>query len=400
VGRILVVANPRLAGEFGLTDGGETNVWRATPDALSLRSLKGAGPSLLRYRDAMTITPLNRAQRGWALAGGGLFAEWANGLIHFDAADPFQICDRYGDKAADIAKGGWGSVPKGEKDLFLRNASQSEDNNLRRLAIVLGNWGVGAGREIIGRALYTKPSVAFEPIAQYNVLGPWPSKNDDSNYMVDGTVDGKPGPFPVDPDKKGDSGATAEEMAIRGDVQPNPRFRPLGLDFSNQPKDFDYIDWRPVAKSNPDGYVDYSSAHPLIGEQSFCTCYCVGYLPRETDGEITLRFGVDWRGKVWVNGKEVCKTYGGAKDEGSIVVEHIPVYALSNKDDAKHGTFDGKNVITVKAGCGQGAKCFYLNVSREVREGEVVRKANPAYDDVEIYSTRNPKFDPYEYVYW
>ena len=400
VGRILVVANPRLAGEFGLTDGGETNVWRATPDALSLRSLKGAGPSLLRYRDAMTITTLNRAQRGWTLAGGGLFAEWANGLIHFDAADPFQICDRYGDKAADIAKGGWGSVPKGEKDLFLRNASQSEDNNFRRLAIVLDNWGVGAGREIIGRALYTKPSVAFEPIAQYNVLGPWPSKNDDSYYMVDGSVDGKPGPFPVDPNKKGDSGATAEEMAIRGDVQPNPRFRPLGLDFSNQPKDFDYIDWRPVAKSNPDGYVDYSSAHPLIGEQSFCTCYCVGYLPRETDGEITLRFGVDWRGKVWVNGKEVCKTYGGAKDEGSIVVEHIPVYALSNKDDAKHGTFDGKNVITVKAGCGQGAKCFYLNVSREAKEGEVVRKANPAYDGVDIYASRNPKFDPYEYVYW
>jgi len=126
----------------------------------------------------------------------------------------------------------------------------------------------------------------------------------------------------------------------------------------------------------------------------------VGYLPRETDGEIALRFGIDWRGKVWVNGKEVCKTYGGKKDEGSIVVEHIPVYAMSNKDDAKHGTFDGKNVVTVKAGCGQGAKVFYLNVSREVRPGELVRTPNPAYDGTALYASRNPKFDPYEYVYW
>lgn len=265
---------------------------------------------------------------------------------------------------------------------------------------MLGNWGVGAGNATLGRALYAKPAVAFEPIAQYNVLGPWPSPQDDSAYMVDGTVDGKPGPFPVDPDKKGDSGATAEEMAIRGDVQPNPRFRPLHLDFSSQPKDFDFIDWRPVAKSNPDGLVEYSKAHELIAAQSFCTCYCVGYLPRETDGEITLRFGIDWRGKVWVNGKEVCKTYGGAKDEGSIVVEHIPVYGMANKDDAKHGTFDGKNVVTVKAGCGQGAKVFYLNVSKEVLPGELVRKDNPAYDGVSLYATRNPGFDPYEYVYW
>ena len=340
------------------------------------------------------------ATSGFKAAGSGEFAVSNDGRIVFDSIDPLQACDRYGDKAAEIAHGGWGRVPKGEKDLLLRNASQSEDNALRRLALMLGNCGVGAGGALLGRTLYTKPSVDFEPIAQYNVLGPWPSLADDSAYMVDGTVDGKPGPFPVDPAKKGDSGATAEEMAIRGDVQPNPRFRPLHLDFSGQPAELDFIDWRPVAKSNPDGLVEYSKAHPLIAAQSFCTCYCVGYLPRETDGEITLRFGVDWRGKVWVNGKEVCKTYGGAKDEGSIVVEHIPVYAMSNKDDARHGTFDGRNVITVKAGCGQGAKVFYLNVSREQKPGELKRRSNPAYDGVEVYFSRNPKFDPYEYVYW
>ena len=404
---VLVVANDRLAKEAGLAaaDAQPEPFFRSpVPSPREFDGVfAGVGPSLLRWRDGVDMLRLSPGLASGAVykgAEGGEFAYSPSRHILFDSVDPFQACDRYGEKAADIAHGGWGSVPAGEKDLYLRNASQSEDNALRRLALMLGNWGVGAGNATLGRALYTKPAVAFEPIAQYNVLGPWPSPQDDSAYMVDGTVDGKPGPFPVDPDKKGDSGATAEEMAIRGDVQPNPRFHPLHLDFSSQPKDFDFIDWRPVAKSNPDGLVEYSKAHELIAAQSFCTCYCVGYLPRETDGEITLRFGIDWRGKVWVNGKEVCKTYGGAKDEGSIVVEHIPVYGMANKDDAKHGTFDGKNVVTVKAGCGQGAKVFYLNVSKEILPGELVRKDNPAYDGVSLYATRNPGFDPYEYVYW
>ena len=401
--KVLVVANDRLAKEAGLAaaDAQPEPFFRSpVPSVFAFGGLfADVGPSLLRWRDEVSMLRLGPA-RGWTVSEGGEFALSPTKSILFDSVDPFQACDRYGEKTADIAHGGWGRVPAGEKDLLLRNASQSEDNALRRLALTLGNWRVGAGAAQLGRALYTRPAVAFEPIAQYNVLGPWPSPKDDSAYMVDGIVDGKPGPFPVDPDKKGDSGATAEEMAIRGDVQPNPRFRPLHLDFSSQPKDFDFIDWRPVAKSNPDGLVEYAKADALIAAQSFCTCYCVGYLPRETDGEITLRFGIDWRGKVWVNGKEVCKTYGGAKDEGSIVVEHIPVYGMANKDDAKHGTFDGKNVVTVKAGCGQGAKVFYLNVSKEILPGELVRKDNPAYDGVSLYATRNPGFDPYEYVYW
>ena len=401
--KVLVVANDRLAKEAGLAaaDAQPEPFFRSpVPSVFAFGGrFAGVGPSLLRWRDEVSMLRLGPS-RGWTVSEGGEFALSPTESILFDSVDPFQACDRYGEKTSDIAHGGWGRVPAGEKDLLLRNASQSEDNAMRRLALMLGRWGVGAGAATLGRALYAKPAVAFEPIAQWNVLGPWPSPKDDSAYMVDGIVDGKPGPFPVDPDKKGDSGATAEEMAIRGDVQPNPRFRPLYLDFSSQPKDFDFIDWRPVAKSNPDGLVEYAKAHELIAAQSFCTCYCVGYLPRETDGEISLRFGIDWRGKVWVNGKEVCKTYGGKKDEGSIVVEHIPVYATSNKDDAKHGTFDGKNVVTVKAGCGQGAKVFYLNVSKEILPGELVRAANPVYDGVSLYASRNPGFDPYEYVYW
>lgn len=384
----LVVANDAIAGEAcGIEPAAK--FYRADGFPMG-----GVSRSLLRFRDAIDFRPLK---------GGGAFALIDGGRILIDQLDPFQAGDRYrtqGGKAAKIAAGGWGMVPKDEKDLFLRNASQSEDNFMRRYAIVLGAWGVGAGEKVFARALYTKPAQAYEPIAQYNVLGPWPSANDDDHYMVD-TI------FPVEASKGGTDGAEAEAMAIRGDVQPNPRFYPKGLTYLDEtPEDLRFVDWRPVAKSRADGFVDYSTAHPLIAAQAFATCYCVGFLPRRTDGEITIRFGVDWRGKIWVNGKAFDPIYGGHKDEGSVIYENVKVWGMPppgtdlKKFDREHGTFDGKNVIAIKAGCGQSAKTFWLNVSHEPREGEVVRTRVAELDGIDLYETANVQFDPYEYVYW
>ena len=211
----------------------------------------------------------------------------------------------------------------------------------------------------------------------------------------------------MDKSTGGPSGAEAEAMAVRGDVQPNPRFYPEGLVYLNEtPADLRFVDWRPVAKSREDGFVDYSTAHPLIAAQAFCTCYCVGFLPRRTDGEVTVRFGVDWRGKIWINGKPFDPIYGGHKDEGSVIYEHVKLWGMPPagtdlaKFDREHGTFDGKNVFTIKAGCGMSAKTFWLNVSHEPQEGEVVRSRVPELDGVELYESANTRFDPYEYVYW
>ena len=384
----LVVANAAISAALGGASG-EAKFLRAKDFPVA-----GVGKSLLRFREEVDFVPLK---------GGAAFALVEGGKILLDQIDPFQAGDRYrtGDgKAAVLARGGWGSVPKGDKDLLLRSTSQSEDNFMRRYSIVLASWGVQAGASVFARSLYTKPSAAYDPIAQYNVLGPWPSPRDDDHYMVD-TI------FPVDKSKGGTSGAEAEAMAVRGDVQPNPRFYPEGLVYLNEtPADLRFVDWRPVAKSREDGFVDYSTAHPLIAAQAFCTCYCVGFLPRRTDGEVTVRFGVDWRGKIWINGKPFDPIYGGHKDEGSVIYEHVKLWGMPPagtdlaKFDREHGTFDGKNVFTIKAGCGMSAKTFWLNVSHEPQEGEVVRSRVPELDGVELYESANTRFDPYEYVYW
>ena len=399
----LVVANDGVAA--GVGDLGEEDTFFRVEDKNALAkepAFDGVGASLLRFRDEVKFRPV-QAKGGFKAFANGAFAASSDGKILLDQLDPFQAGDRYRDgsgKAAVLDRGGWGSRPKGEKDLFLRNASQSEDNFMRRYALILGNWGVGAGTKAFARALYTKPATAYDPIAQYNVLGPWPAARDDDHLMVDPIFD-------VDESKGGTSGAEAEAMAIRGDVQPNPRFYPKNLQYLPEtPRDLHFIDWRPVVKSRDDGFVDYSTAHPLIAAQAFCTCYCVGFLPRQTDGKITIRFGVDWRGKIWVNGKQLEPVYGGHKDEGSKIYEDVQVWGMPpagtdlKKFDKEHGTFDGKNVISVKAGCGMSAKTFWLNVTHERLPGEIERTHVPELDGTDLYESANTRFDPYEYVYW
>mgnify|MGYP003293496852 CR=1 FL=1 len=374
---------------------------------------------LYRYRDGFSASKLALTDSRdplWKVTDRGYAAAYAsskdpkndkpNFNTYIEMPDPFSVCDRYrevGFKTEALRGQGWGSAPKSDEDLYLRNAAQSEDNTLRRISLLFSDWGVSAGRALFTRSLYTKPQEQFEPLAQYNVLGPFPCPvGDNSEYMVE-TVD-----FPVEEGKGGCPGSDAEKFAVAGDVQPNYWFYPQGLkDPADMPKDLHFIDWRPVVKPREDGLVDLRQV-PLIAGQSFQTSYAVGFLTRETDGEITVRFGVDWRGKIWVNGKELAKTMGGAKDEGSIIVEHVPVFAkpkdLSGEAlqafDKEHGTFDGKNVITVKAGSGMSAATFYLNVTREIKPGEVVRTIIPELQGVEIYESANPGFDPYEYVYW
>ena len=313
----------------------------------------GIGPNLLRWRDTLNYTKLNPV-RGFTVAGNGLFAVSDDTSILFDQVEPGQLINRWNKNPSDL--------------IVLKTVATSEEHNLQRLSRVLANWGVAPGSKTLARALYIKPVTEYAPIPNYYVLGPWPSMQDDSVYMVETVFD-----------------PLAEKMAIEGDVNPNPRFHPKGLTYEKG-SEFDYIDWRPTVQSDPDGFVNLRKVR-WIDTQSFCTCYCIGYVERETAGNVTLRFGVDWRGKIWVNGKEVFKTYGGGKTEGAFIVENIPLKK-------------GKNVFTFKIGSGQTACCFYANITKEIKPGDTVRKPIADLNDVNLYETVYPEFDPYMYVYW
>ena len=369
-GKWTEVAQPKLA-------------YRFTPNLGRYSSAVFAGMSRAWFRDRAG-TPAAKlvasdATKQWKLEPCGFFASTRGGYL--DMVDPFAGADAYRPAGGKVAGNNrWGGA-NDERDVLFRNAVQSEENHLRRWAHFLASQGVAASTNVLARALYTKPKTAYDTIAEYNYLGPWPCNYDDSTYLVD-TAD-----FPVDPKAGGDTGAEAERMAIAGDTQPNPRFHPLGLEYPADRKPEDrYLDWRPTVRPKPDGMVDLREV-PFLAAQSFQTTYLVGYLERERAGSVTVRFGIDWRGKVWVNGQEIIKTYAGGKDPGSIVVENVPLKA-------------GRNVFTVKAGSGQAGCFFYLDFTKEVKSTDVRRRGVEALDAIDLYETDNPLFDPYTYVYW
>lgn len=102
----------------------------SSAEGLSELPFAGVGPEMLRWRESPRPSLLS-ANPGWKVVGDGVFAISEDGRVFFDQVSPFKVLD---ERLA--AKGGKGdSVGKA-------NYSLSLDNNLRRHACVLLNWGV------------------------------------------------------------------------------------------------------------------------------------------------------------------------------------------------------------------------------------------------------------------
>ena len=376
----------------------ETNSLRRVNDRARLAetdAFKGVSGSLLRWRDDLPVERVAPKIRGWLSYADGAIAISADGRTILDMIDPFALCDRYRDSsdgqvADTAAAGGWGITPASEKDLYLRNAAQTEENDLRRWALVSANLGAGAGTDVLRRSLYLKPEGGIDALQgshQFNVLGPWPCGKENPEAILNAIPR-------VRDDIQGDTGETAEQMARTGDVQPNPRFYPVGCEWKPEtPKDLRFIDWRPTWHSNENGImsIDWMNSTALF--KTPCVWYAVAFLPREKDGYVALRFEAPTAGKVWVNGKEVCSSLNGETK----TVEDIPVFARGHEGD---GLFEGLNVIAVKVVTFEGSKRFRLQISGEPTGPAASYPRVRELDSVDLLRTANPYFDPYEYIYW
>jgi len=393
---LYVCANTNLAQAAGFRIAPYRTVSsRDGANLAKLSAFRDVGHSLTRWREPLDAWR-GEAPAGWKSADGALFAESPDGRQIFDGVNPFQLCDRYRKtEGAQAVKtqpsGGWGIVPTSNDDLYLRSAAQSEENDLRRLAIVLGNLGVRAGRTLFARSVYLSPCPggienALRPVGHFNVLGPWPCSTD-AKAELDAI-------YKVDPSVMGDTGETAEQMAKAGDVQPNPRFHPIGCPYKETlPPDLRFIDWRPTWHQEVSGVfsIDWMTAPAHF--QPPCAWYAVAFLPRRFDGTASFRLEAPDAAKLWVNGKEVCRSTGNAP----VGADGVPVYAMGHQGD---GTFEGVNVVSVKVVSLKNPKMIRLRVSREPDAAARSRKSVPSLDKVDLYETANPDFDPYEYIYW
>ena len=103
-----------------------------------IKDMADVGPSLLRLREGVPFAELHQA-KGWRVDPNGAIAVSNDGRIVFDQIPLYSPADR-----ARAAKD-W---------VAHRNWSQSQDNQMRRHALLLGKWGVPPSKSTLARALH------------------------------------------------------------------------------------------------------------------------------------------------------------------------------------------------------------------------------------------------------
>ena len=340
-GHALVLGNASFAASAGLS-GQETVLYRHEETIAPRFPYAGVGLALLRYRDGVTAQKFS-PKAGWTVSAEGALAVSDDGAVLVDSVWPFKLRQAYAD-----AKDGPSE----------RNLAQTLDNYKRRQALVLSNWGVTPDDALLDRAFFLMPIFTYGFVdTPYNVCGPWPVGKEDSEAMVNTVFD-----------------AEAERQCISGRLDLAAKFGPSGLD------------WTRTVTANEKGKVDLAT----LDANRACklgTTYLVTKVNRREAGIGMLRFGLEWRGRVWVNGKEVLTTLKGPSKPDGIVVS-VEFKA-------------GENVISVKHGNGKNGKFFFLSLSEDGQS--VSREVNEAMlrmGAVGLYTPSNGGFDPYQYIYW
>jgi len=150
--------------------------------------------------------------------------------------------------------------------------------------------------------------------------------------------------------------------------------------------DRDWISWETTLTSETNGLVDLKRI-PLTAQTRFATHYIVAHARREADGPAVLKFGLEWRGIVWVNGEEVLRTYNGGKTPDAHV---IPIRLRK-----------GDNVISVKLGNGSKGNFVWLNLSKEGKPiGPELEAHMTLAAKGDLYWSENRKFEPFAFIYW
>lgn len=340
-GHALVLGNDAFA-ESARLSGPETRLYRYDEKIDGKFPFSGVGLALLRYRDGVKARKF-AAARGWTVSSDGALAVSDDGAVLVDSAWPFQLSKAYQDS---------------KDGPYERNLAQSLDNYKRRQALVLSNWGVTPNDELVNRVFFVMPSFTYGYVTEpWNVCGPWQVDKEDSETMVETVFD-----------------STVEEQCRTGRIDLKAKFGAAGLD------------WSRTICANEKGKVDLNT----MSENKACkfgTTYLVTKVNRRTGGIGMLQFGLEWRGRVWVNGQEVLTTYKGPKNADGITV---PVEFKA-----------GENVISVKHGNGKGGKFFFLALSDD---GQVIsakiRDEMAVVKDKGLYTPSHGGFDPYQYIYW
>jgi hypothetical protein len=205
------------------------------------------------------------------------------------------------------------------------------------------------------RALHQSGRAEFSPLPAMHVLGPFSAGKDDSRLILD-TPWSRQG----------------EAMAIAGDFNPNIEFTlPQG----------GKANWRTMLSPTREGVFDFDTLFPPV---SFPVAYATCRVVRRQAGDAILRFGMDWRARVWCNAREVFRSESGAPRMPRFEIR-LPLKA-------------GENILSFKIGAGRCG--FQMTGLLEAEHPENEPPPDPEIDSISLYGASVPGFDPWEFVYW
>lgn len=297
------------------------------------------GPSLLRWRDHLDVSAFDPTGQptGSAVDASGLVLSRTLGGVKriYLQACPELLDGRY----------------KGDADRTA--AIQTSVSRLYQLvAQVVTNAGGAAERSAVARNATLDLGPSFDPLRQWQELGPFPVEKDDGATMLATKFPG-------------------EESAIAGDTNPN-------IDYvaSNGKR----LNWRQTVMGDATGHVDLPDQ---LGATGLAVAYFVKHVHSDRARNATLRLGMDYRIEVWANGDPVFRTVNGRPRPNSFQV-NVPLNA-------------GDNVITIKLGSGSKGFGFWADLATEAPPRDPAAAPEP---EPVLYHNVGPDFDPYEFHYW
>ncbi len=301
---------------------------------------RGVTADLLRWRDKLNVNAIEASGAGQPCSDGlMLLAKSGSGQRLFMQVTPEMLRDRYRQDAA-----------RREAMLFSVSA-------LNRLtARLLTNSGCAPSPELVQRLATLQTGAKFNNLGFWHVLGPFPVQANNRAEAMEAVLPG-------------------ESNAIAGDTNPNLYYTRA---------DGTQLDFRKTAVSDAKGFIDLGEALGAFGETGIA--YATKTVDCDQSGEVTLRLGVDYFMKVWVNGELVCDISEG---HGS---------PKPNRHIIKTRMKQGENVITLKVWPGSKGFGFWANMSEP--SADLAQDAGPAGPVVELYDPEAILRDPYEYHYW
>ena len=338
----LIYANARIAKEAGFQLA-PAKVRRLGKAVENTPLLRGIGPSLLRWRAPVDMELLTHAPANFTILADGIIAEskgW-KGKVVFVQADPFRLEEMFGN------------------DLRRKTATFLSTERMIQLgARLLTNLGAEPGTKTAERLLYQAETKDFIPLKAFFVLGPFDARKDDGNFMLKTVFSG-------------------EASAIQGNNAPEENYKlPQG----------GTANWRTTASADDKGFLDLGKLGGRFSRCRFAVNYAMHFFDRKSDEDAILRFDVDWRAKIWCNGKLVFMTSQGAPGKFFEV-------RLTNLKK-------GRNVLSFKIGAGSGGCNMTALLTPEHNPNAVVRKQIPGLQDHQFYERTFPVWDPYQHVYW